>query len=62
MVVSASSSTSKVCIDGKSENFMEKIVLLGWGGRGGGSMPKWADVAFVIVLLQSPPVCEQEDC
>ena len=61
MVVSASSSTSKVCIDGKSENFMEKIVP-GGGGGGGGSMPKWADVAFVIVLLQSPPVCEQQDC
>ena len=31
-------------------------------GGGEESMPRWADVAFVIiVLLQSPPVCEQ-DC
>ena len=36
MVVSASSSTLKVCIDGKSEDFVEKIALTGGGGGGGG--------------------------
>ena len=54
MVVSASSSTLKVCVDGKSEDFVEKIALTGGGGG--------ADVVFVTVLLQSPPVCEQQDC
>ena len=43
MVVSASSSTSKVCIDGKSEDFAEKIALMGRAG----SMHRWANVAFV---------------
>ena len=39
MVVSASSSTSKVCIDGKSEDFVEKIALIGGGGGGGNQCP-----------------------
>ena len=54
MVVSASSSTLKVCVDGKSEDFVEKIALTGGGGG--------ADVVFVPVLLQSPPVCLLRAC
>ena len=51
MVGAASSSTSKVCIHGKSEDFVEKIAPMGGGGGGGGAGQCPGGQMWLLLLL-----------